>query len=515
MAEGTNPAVGILKSISRRAVRLRQLFRQLSSHLTSIRVRSVWKTLQVIVALLPSVGVVAGLYQVTLEALDRSVAIQPLSVPKSLADAGYSQDVAAQKLNDAASKIMERALTRVKRERIAVANSPAVSTSQVGSSFAALVSAGLHFFHLSFRTYISGEITEMNGGYSLTLRMSDRQGALKPIGPTRNLDDLFGAGSREIIWNTQPYIVASADYHENSKLALWDVNRIIEDRSADDPDVASAYNLRGILHEDATEYTLAEADFRRALSMAPLSSVPHFNLGTLYMLRRLFPKATVEYTMAITLEPELEEAQNLLGVLLMKARDSEGAIRQFHLAMKLNEFDPQPHYNLGYLLYRQGKLPEAIEEYHKAVRLGPRLSFIHDQLGLAFEKQGNVASAKREYVLAIALQPASLSPHAELGKIYLRTRQPDRAVSEYRRIVALASGISMAHFDLAVALAQEMLVGQSSQPQASLAKEVCSEFRKAFNIDHRKLYATNMHLWCAFPLKVKGAPTPIAVVWDD
>jgi hypothetical protein len=50
----------------------------------------------------------------------KTIAIAPISVPKMLAENGYTADVAAQRLNDALNKVVKDARTRVKGQEVAI-----------------------------------------------------------------------------------------------------------------------------------------------------------------------------------------------------------------------------------------------------------------------------------------------------------------------------------------------------------------------------------------------------------
>ncbi len=330
---------------------------------------------QVLVAYVPAaLAALALVWQVGAELFDNSLAVEPISVPSSLEGRGYTPAVVAQKLGDAVGAVMSQATTRMKRERVAAGSVDRDALIPPSNSqFAAFVSSALHFFHLSSRTYVSGEITEMKGRYTLTLRMGGP--ASRTLGPADDPGILFAAAAREIIWRTQPFVLASADYAaKNPSKAKSEADAIIATYPQSDPGVALAHNLKGNIYIDENRRAAAESEYREAMRLAPKLGTPLYNLGNLYLDEAKSEKAIEEYDAALAVEPDFALPHLGLGNAFSAQKRYDDAIDEFRLAIKLDPHIAQAHSGLGQALIAQkdsGAGPEGTADRVVAQSFGP------------------------------------------------------------------------------------------------------------------------------------------------
>jgi tetratricopeptide (TPR) repeat protein len=445
-------------------------FRGISRRLASLRPQSIVQAFRVLIAYVPAaLAALALVWQVGTELFDSSLAVEPISVPSSLDGRGYTPAVVAQKLSDAVGTIMSQATTRMKRERVAVGSvDPDALIPASNSQFAAFVSSALHFFHLSSRTYVSGEITEMNGRYSLTLRMGGHMSASRTAGPAGNPDILFAAAAREIIWRTQPFVLASADYAaKNPSKAKDEADAIIATYPENDPNVALAHNLKGNIHLDENQRTAAESEYREAMRLAPKLGTPHYNLGNLYLDEGKNEKAIEEYNTALAIEPD------------------------FAL----------PHLGLGNAFSARKRTDDAIDQFRLAIALDPRAAYAHSGLGQALIAHRDPAQGLKELQIAVSLSPSDPVLHYELANALKARKDWDGAMSEYRAAIALAPNQAYTHFWLADAIVYK-IQNSPNLDEASLVKlagEVCDEASAAARLQQSsQYYATRAQIACSF-----------------
>lgn len=421
-------------------------FRGMSRRLASLRPQSIVQGFRVLIAYVPAaLAALALVWQVGTEVFDSSLAVEPISVPSSLEGRGYTPAVVAQKLNDAVGTIMSQATTRMKRERVAVGSGDQDALIPPSNSqFAAFVSSALHFFHLSSRTYVSGEITEMKGRYSLTLRMGGHMSASRTLGPADDPDTLFAAAAREIIWRTQPFVLASADYAaKNPSKAKGEADAIIAAYPESDPNVALAHNLKGNIHLDENRRAAAESEYREAMRLAPKLGTPHYNLGNLYLDERKSEKAIEEYNTALAIEPD------------------------FAL----------PHLGLGNSFSAQKRYDDAIDQFRLAIKLDPHIAYAHSGLGQALIAHKDSAQGLKELQIALSLSPSDPVLHYELANALKTRKDWDGAMNEYRAAIAIAPNQASTHFWLAdtIIFKIQNSPGLDDASLAKLAGEVCDE----------------------------------------
>ncbi|MBV9992411.1 MAG: tetratricopeptide repeat protein [Alphaproteobacteria bacterium] len=428
----------------------------------SLEPGAILRTSQLLIAYVPIAAATLALaWQLGFEAFDNSLAIEPISVPSSLNGQGYTPAVVAQRLDDAVAAIMAGATTRMKREHISVGGEEALVPAS-SSQFAGLISSALHFFHLSSRSYVTGEITERKGSFSLTIRMGGRLAGLKTIGPRDDPDDLFPEAARAIVWQSQPYVVASYDL-KNPALALSEADSIIRRYPETDANVAFAHDLKGNILSDRGQTAAAMGEYREAMRLAPASALPHHNLGNIYEQSRSYAKATDEYEKALALDP---------GFAL-------------------------PHYGLGTVYFDEKRYGDAVAQYRTATQLDPGFTRAHQELGLALFDDGNKAEGLHEMRIAVSQAPSDASLHRQLGNLLFQMRDWDGAMAEYRASLAIAPDDAATHFNLMRAMGFQFdRVGRDQG--LVLASRMCDEALAAARLQPKSPdYAYAVRKLCA------------------
>ncbi|WP_439598390.1 tetratricopeptide repeat protein [Falsiroseomonas sp.] len=159
------------------------------------------------------------------------------------------------------------------------------------------------------------------------------------------------------------------------------------------------FYARGISHERAGNWPRAEADFQRALELAPEQP---------YVLNYL------AYTWVER------------GERLPEAR------RMLERAVELRPNDGNIVDSLGWALFRMGDIPGALAALERAVELEPRNSVINDHLGDVYWAAGRQQEARFQWRRALGLEPEP----EELAKITTKLRdglpEPPAATAQRR-----------------------------------------------------------------------------------
>ncbi|MBU8542564.1 MULTISPECIES: tetratricopeptide repeat protein [Roseomonadaceae] len=158
------------------------------------------------------------------------------------------------------------------------------------------------------------------------------------------------------------------------------------------------FYARGISRERSGDWPGAEADFQRALQLAPEQP---------YVLNYL------AYTW-------VEQGNRLAEARAMLER-----------AVQLRPEDGNIVDSLGWALFRMGDIPAAIRTLERAVELEPRNSVINDHLGDAYWAAGRQQEARFQWRRAMGLEPEA----EELAKITAKLRDglPDPPASTAQR----------------------------------------------------------------------------------
>ena len=328
-----------------------------------------------VIAALTFLGVIYLLCQ----ALDpSSVVIRPISVPKDMADKGFTPDVAALRLLEAVTEYTEHARTSGAGPKFAPHLEPAdFVIPSVGLSFKAVVAQIHTLLPIRGNQIISGEITRAEGKLRLLLRKNevvihdsseradDRD--LEDLGDKdlNALKALFENGALGVFAGARPYFEAIAMSEKNPEVAFKLASRIIADGPPGD-DIVWARNLLGLLLYQKGHLESAVTAFKRAFNDDPGLAVAHLNLGLAYVGQGRAKDAIIEFHSAIRHAPELGIAHLKLGDVLDQTGDVEGAdceylkaIAKFHRAVASDQLSWVAHQHLGDALKNKDRAEKA------------------------------------------------------------------------------------------------------------------------------------------------------------
>ena len=241
------------KDISLSRVRAARLAAARARHKPPDKQRTAWEIAELywsrFTALaINSVAVLAAgfvLYILWESATQNVISVAPISVPKDLAESGYSPDVAAERLQSALNDIIKRAHSSKSQgpEITMQADLPSIVVPSTALSTETIAAQIRSLFHIVSRSNVSGEITIVDKKLWLRLRMNGRDLYTSPSGSDlERPDDLFPLAAQKIFEETDPYILATflADADPGKSLEL--ASRIIS-RSGKDPTIALAHGL--------------------------------------------------------------------------------------------------------------------------------------------------------------------------------------------------------------------------------------------------------------------------------
>lgn len=159
---------------------------------------------------------------------------------------------------------------------------------------------------------------------------------------------------------------------ERYKEAATVYGRAIDRLSGDDPNLWPILYRRGIAHERAGQWALAEVDFLRTLD----------------------------------LQPNQPEVLNYLGYSwLDRGENIERAVAMIQEAVRQRPRDGYIVDSLGWGYYLLGRYPEAVVELERAVELRPQDPTINDHLGDAYWRVGRRNEARFQWERALSLDP--------------------------------------------------------------------------------------------------------------
>jgi len=142
-------------------------------------------------------------------------------------------------------------------------------------------------------------------------------------------------------------------------------------------------SFEGILRDEQGQLTLAEASYRKAITLEPARATLHNNLGYNLLLQKKPQEAAAEFRRSLEIDPRSATARNNLGEAL--ANSPREALSELQRA---SSSDAVAHNNLGAVLMEQGRYAEARVQLDAALQSRPGLNEALQNLKLASEHDG-------------------------------------------------------------------------------------------------------------------------------
>ncbi len=169
------------------------------------------------------------------------------------------------------------------------------------------------------------------------------------------------------------------------------------------PDMARAYNIKGLIYRDTDLYQESADSFRRALAVDPLNAYAYRRLGRLYE-ERLGEQTVAEsvFVEATRNRPRDARARRELARFYVDAQQFKEAALQYEIAAKLAPGDMWLYNGLYYCYDNLGESQKATEALERG--LAVRESYqTYCSLGYDFFYDARYADAARAYQRAVEL----------------------------------------------------------------------------------------------------------------
>jgi tetratricopeptide (TPR) repeat protein len=434
------------------------------------------------------------------------VTIEPISVPKTLSDNGFTPEVASHRLLDAIGNFPRTIRTNSSRQLDDIPSSMQTLNitprdelqdfvvPTIGLSLNAIVSSIRSVLHSASGQSISGEIILHDNLAWLRLRVDGEPVFTSTTGVApESLDELLTAAAPAVIEKIKPYVAAVALYHDHPEQAVEKAQDIIDRVTASDANarlketdlnVEWSYILKANYHSDRKDYIQAEKFLRKALALNWSNWTAHADLGNILRSQGKLAEAIRQYDRSISINPTSAAVHNNLGNALSDKARSDGkygdAIAEYRRAIDLDRKYSLPHNNLGFALHLQGDPVEAIAEYRRAIAIDPKYAQAHLNLGNILHDRADNVEAAAEYRRAIDIDPKFASAHYDLAIVLRAQDKLDDAIAEYQRAIEINPKYVQAYNNL----------GMIFYDQGKL-DEAIAEYRRALAIDPKHTNAVN------------------------
>jgi tetratricopeptide (TPR) repeat protein len=365
--------------------------------------------------------------------------VEPISVPRVLADSGYTPEVAGRRLRDAMLAHFADLKTQMQGPDVVLPSEvPNIVVPTVGISLDALVVTIRRLFRSTRIRSISGEFTISANRIWLRLRIDGREFYRSAQGgDTEKPDDLLHAAAADTLKVINPRFGIMFLRRDDPESAIRAIDKAIHFDPSNKDDHAWYYTLKGNIIYDRFDFSNAIVEYRRALDTNPKFSLAHHNMGNALREQRKYDEALVSHREAVRLNPKSPLYHTSLGSDLQLQRNYEAAKASYLAAIRLDPNFALAYDQFGHLLLAQNKNNEALAAYREAIRIDPALAQTHNGLAIVLRILGKDDEALTAHAEAIRLDPKNGLYRATLANIFEQLDRTEDAIANYQEAIRL------------------------------------------------------------------------------
>ncbi len=131
-----------------------------------------------------------------------------------------------------------------------------------------------------------------------------------------------------------------------------------------------------------------------------------------------FTKAVLDYTCAITAQPDYAPAYADRGYAYAALGDSDKALADYNKAIELDESLVIAYTNRGTLYTQLGNFGLAINDFTLVIGLDPNNAIAYNNRGVVHAAEGSFDDAIADFQQAISIDPSYGQPYASLAAVY-------------------------------------------------------------------------------------------------
>jgi tetratricopeptide (TPR) repeat protein len=357
--------------------------------------------------------VIAIVVTLSRDLMGRAIRIDAIQVPKTMAEAGISSEVAARQLRDSMNSVIAAASSGSGPVLQLASDAPDIVVPTVGISFSTLSEFVRSAMGMN-RRVISGEITGAAESARMRLRI-DGHVFHEMVDADMRADEAWLEAAKAILRQTAPYIVAWALQETDPAAAVAEANRIIARLPPEDENVPWAHLLRAACALDRGMWERARGDIDAALRASHgKSAAAYLYRGRMLIEQARWGDAAAALQSARFFDRTDPAIDHYLALALWGRGDLKGARAWFaDSERKMRDEIRREPGNVTTLnsfansLAVQGRIQEALEMSRWAVDLAPQSGVTRLTLALREQEAGLDRAAIESAREAARLAPAS------------------------------------------------------------------------------------------------------------
>ena len=194
----------------------------------------------------------------------------------------------------------------------------------------------------------------------------------------------------------------------------------------------------------------AQAAFQSAVHANPGLEVAWFNLGTIYLNKKMYPEARKCLNEAVRLNPKDSDAWNNLGSISGTEEKYDEALDEFRQAALADPHHANAVENMMRIYQFQARAADAQKTLEALIAEAPQIAQLHLALSMTLVAQNDLAQARLELETAVRLDPGNPDARNNLGAVLLRMGLPAEALEQFETCRRIAPGFDRAAINVAL-----------------------------------------------------------------
>jgi tetratricopeptide (TPR) repeat protein len=182
----------------------------------------------------------------------------------------------------------------------------------------------------------------------------------------------------------------------------------------------------------------AQAAFQHAIDADPSHEIAWFNLGTIYLNKKMYPEARKCLAEAVRLNPQDSDAWNNLGSISGTEEKYDEALDEFRHAALANPNHLVATENMMRIYRFQGRAADAQKTLEELIAHSPEIADLHLALAMTLVAQNDLARARSELETSIRLRPDNPEAINNLGAVLQRMGLAGEALARFEECHRLA-----------------------------------------------------------------------------
>ena len=185
------------------------------------------------------------------------------------------------------------------------------------------------------------------------------------------------------------------------------------------PQLHSAYNMRGNAYFKNGEFELAIQDYGKAIALDPNFAEAYSNRSNAHIERGNYERAIQDCDKAIELNSRFTEAYCNRSIAYNSIGEYDRAIQDCDHALELNSLYAQAYSIRGSANWGKGEYDRAVKDYDRAIELDPGSADFYSNRGIAYMKKAEYIRAIQDFSKAIELKCENADAYFGRGSCWL------------------------------------------------------------------------------------------------